>query len=136
LWARHRKCACRAWALAELAQAFGLTQLVLEFVKGLLDLPTQPVAMRDDARRQGVFAGQEAELLAPHHAVGTPPPHAPALAGRPQFIGEHAGRAWVGLLPGIVPEGCEPPVVLLPAPAGAALRAKAPPFGYLARLGS
>jgi hypothetical protein len=41
----------------------GLTQLVLEFVKGLFDLPAQPAEMRDDARRQGVFACQEAENI-------------------------------------------------------------------------
>ncbi len=50
----------------------------------------------------------------PHLAVGTQPPHAPALAGCPQCIGEHAGMAWVGPVPGIVPDGGEPHVFLLP----------------------
>ena len=43
--------------------SLGLPQLVLQFVKGLFDLPAQPVKMRDDARRQGAFAGQKAKRL-------------------------------------------------------------------------
>jgi hypothetical protein len=42
----------------------GLAQLVLEFVKGLLDLPSQPVEVRDDSGRQRALIRQEAELLA------------------------------------------------------------------------
>ena len=45
----------------------------------------------------------------------THPPHTHALAGRHQLIGEHAGIARVGALPGIFPDGFELHVLLFPA---------------------
>jgi len=47
----------------------GLAQLVLEFVKGLLDFPSQAVEVRDDSGRQRALIRQEAELLAAQRAA-------------------------------------------------------------------
>ena len=52
-----------------------------------------------------------------------------SLASTPALLGSARSHA-------LPPDGFELHGFVLPAPAGAALRAKAPPFGYLAPLGS